>query len=273
MIRVWEAATGEALTCIEPPADVNDVALYSDSGLLFAALEAEKLGVYFVPALGPAPRWCHFIDALSEEMEEQATGALYDDYKFVRREELTALGLDALVGTSVLRPYMHGFFIDARLHAKAASLSQPFAYEQWRKERVAAKLEAKSGARIAPRARVKVNAELASELQRARAKATPAAQGASAAGSGAEGVAADAAATGAAAPGASLLHDRRFASLFSNPDFAIDTAADEYHERRPHGLDERLCRDAENGVEVMKLIPNSDPTQYRTVGSSPRWVA
>ena len=156
MIRVWEAATGEALTCIEPPADVNDVALYSDSGLLFAALEAEKLGVYFVPALGPAPRWCHFIDALSEEMEEQATGALYDDYKFVRREELTALGLDALVGTSVLRPYMHGFFIDARLHAKAASLSQPFAYEQWRKERVAAKIDAKTAGRIAPVTKQKV---------------------------------------------------------------------------------------------------------------------
>ena len=114
MIRVWEAATGEALTCIEPPADVNDVALYSDSGLLFAALEAEKLGVYFVPALGPAPRWCHFIDALSEEMEEQATGALYDDYKFVRREELIA---PRLLVTSVLQcePAMPRILVQARV--------------------------------------------------------------------------------------------------------------------------------------------------------------
>ena len=38
-----------------------------------------------------------------------------------------------LVDTDMLRPYMHGFFIDARLHAKATSLSQPFVYEQWRK--------------------------------------------------------------------------------------------------------------------------------------------
>lgn len=55
---------------------------------------------------------------------------MYDDYKFVTGEELEKLGLNSLVGTSALRPYMHGFFIDQKLHSKAVSLSQPFAYEQ-----------------------------------------------------------------------------------------------------------------------------------------------
>ena len=59
---------------------------------------------------------------------------------------------------------MHGFFIDARLHAKATSLSQPFAYEQWRKERVAAKLDAKTAGRIAPVTKQKVRDHLTPTL-------------------------------------------------------------------------------------------------------------
>ena len=39
---------------------------------------------------------------------------------------------------------------------KAVSLSQPFAYEQWRKERVAAKIDAKTAGRIAPVTKQKV---------------------------------------------------------------------------------------------------------------------
>ena len=107
-------------------------------------------------------------------MEEQAaTDGLYDDYEFVTREQLEQLRLTSLLGTNTLRPYMHGFFIDARLHAKAVSLSQPFAYEQWRKERVAAKIDAKTAGRIAPvtKQKVRVNAELADELQRKAGKA------------------------------------------------------------------------------------------------------
>ena len=92
-------------------------------------------------------------------MEEQAaTDGMYDDYKFVTREQLEQLRLTSLLGTNTLRPYMHGFFIDARLHAKAVSLSQPFAYEQWRKERVAAKIDAKTAGRIAPVTKQKVPA-------------------------------------------------------------------------------------------------------------------
>ena len=36
---------------------------------------------YFVPSLGPAPRWCAFLEGLTEELEESAAPALYDDYR------------------------------------------------------------------------------------------------------------------------------------------------------------------------------------------------
>ena len=54
----------------------------------------------------------------------------YDDYKFVTRDEVDKLGITGLIGTPMLRAYMHGFFMDAKLHREAKTLSEPFAYEE-----------------------------------------------------------------------------------------------------------------------------------------------
>lgn len=238
IIKLWEAGSGKVFTNIQPAADINDVAVCADSGMLFAGLETERLGAYFIPALGPAPRWCHFLDSLTEEMEEQAaTDGMYDDYKFVTREQLEQLRLTSLLGTNTLRPYMHGFFIDARLHAKAVSLSQPFAYEQWRKERVAAKIDAKTAGRIAPvtKQKVRVNAELADELQKKAGKLKKKADKAKRAGLSAEEPMLDELEEVEAGQGAGgLLNDARFAQLFDNADFQIDTSAEEYLARHTH---------------------------------------
>lgn len=51
-------------------------------------------------------------------MEEDAQTTIYDDYKFLTREELEKLNLTNLIGTNLLRAYMHGFFIDFRLYKK-----------------------------------------------------------------------------------------------------------------------------------------------------------
>ena len=64
---------------------------------------------------GPAPKWCAFLDSLTEELEEEDTPEVFDDYKFVTREELSGLGLDSLIGSNMMRAYMHGFFIDSKL--------------------------------------------------------------------------------------------------------------------------------------------------------------
>jgi ribosome biogenesis protein ENP2 len=66
---------------------------------------------------------------------------VYDDFKFVTREDLEKLALGHLVGTNMLRAYMHGFFLDQRLYRRAKALIAPFAYEQYRADRVASKLE------------------------------------------------------------------------------------------------------------------------------------
>ena len=43
---------------------------------------------YFVPQLGPAPKWCSFLENLTEEMEDQTTRTAYQDFKFIDRSEL-----------------------------------------------------------------------------------------------------------------------------------------------------------------------------------------
>lgn len=57
---------------------------------------------------GPAPKWCAFLDNLTEELESSASQTVYDDYKFITKQELESLGLDHLLGTNLLRAYMHG---------------------------------------------------------------------------------------------------------------------------------------------------------------------
>lgn len=67
------------------------------------------MGIYYIPVLGPAPRWCSFLDNLTEELEENPESTVYDDYKFVTKKDLENLGLTHLIGSPFLRAYMHGF--------------------------------------------------------------------------------------------------------------------------------------------------------------------
>jgi len=43
--------------------------------------DTTRVHAYFVPGLGPAPRWCSHLEGLTEEMEEGAPN-VYDDYRW-----------------------------------------------------------------------------------------------------------------------------------------------------------------------------------------------
>lgn len=40
-----------------------------------------------------------------------------------------------LLGTNLMRAFMHGYFVDNRLYKKASSLAEPFAFEEYRKKK------------------------------------------------------------------------------------------------------------------------------------------
>jgi len=110
-----------------------------------------------------APKWCSFLDNLTEELEEERNTIIYDDYKFITREDIESLGIKNMIGTPYLKPIMHGFFIGMRLYNKVKAIADPFEYKKYREEKVAQKLEE------APRIRIKkklpkVNKNLAAQL-------------------------------------------------------------------------------------------------------------
>ena len=92
IVKIWDRDSGNLFTNIEPKADINEVVVPKDnSGMFFVPLEQSKIGTYFIPALGPAPRWCTFLEQLTEELEESKSTTLYEDYKFLTPNDLEKL--------------------------------------------------------------------------------------------------------------------------------------------------------------------------------------
>ena len=277
-LRIWNRSTGNLLTTVEMSGGVelNHVNMGAgefgaDDGFLLCSVEDRQMQSFFIPSLGPAPRWATFLENLTEEMEEGtrvggkssiASGAVYDNYKFVTKSELSSLNLDHLVGTSVLRAYMHGYFVDLRLYEKAKSIANPFAYEEYLETQRQAKLESERAGRIKANSsslqqnsngtnkkknqpilvngvKAKVNTLLAERLQQqsellAKLDAMEANSTAQADRSDEEDEApvfvtkSEKKAIQAAKSGQAILADTRFSSLFTNPDFAIDEEAHEF---------------------------------------------
>ncbi|TFY77985.1 hypothetical protein EWM64_g6026 [Hericium alpestre] len=168
VVKIWDRNNPSAnFASLTPASDLNDIHHVPGSGLLMTANEGIQMTSYYIPQLGPAPRWCSFVENLTEEMEEGGAGTrgAYEDFKFVSRAELTTLGLDHLVGTPALKPYMHGYFISLKLYDTARVIANPYVYEEQRDKMVQAKLDKLAEGRIRARKgqqSVKVNKALAS---------------------------------------------------------------------------------------------------------------
>lgn len=90
--------------------------------------------------MGPAPRWCSFIENLTEELEERQTETIYNEYKFLTQEELEKIQAANLIGSKFVQSYMHGFIMKAKLYNKLKEKSQPFDYQVYKEEQIQSKL-------------------------------------------------------------------------------------------------------------------------------------
>lgn len=90
--------------------------------------------------MGAAPKWCSFIENLTEELEEKQTETIYNEYKFLSTEELDKIKASDLIGTKFLQSYMHGFIMKAKLYNKLKDKAQPFDYNTYREEQIQMKL-------------------------------------------------------------------------------------------------------------------------------------
>ncbi|KAL8730131.1 MAG: hypothetical protein Q9181_004769 [Wetmoreana brouardii] len=248
IIKIWDPQTGSPWTSVEPALDLNCVAWCKDSGMLLTANEGRQQHSFFIPQLGPAPRWCSFLDNLVEEMAEdpndpnaftsQKVGEVYDNHKFLTTAQLESLNLSHLIGTtSLLRPYMHGYFVAQRLYEEAKLIADPFVWEEERNKRIKEKIDSERESRIRgnKKVAVKVNKRLAEKMlerqekqERRRAKRVIEKGGDDEV---VDNLETDQRPTEREPSG--LLTDPRFAKLFQDPNFAIDETSKEFQMLNP----------------------------------------
>jgi len=203
--------TGKSFTNIETKHDINDFETYMDSGMFFFACESEKMDIFFVPQIGPAPKWCSFLENITEELEETKNYSVYEDYKFLTNTDLEQIGGADLIGTRFIKPYMHGYFMDWKLYKKLKTVSDPFAYEKYLEDRKQDKLTKMLGDRIIMNRnkKLKVNSKFAEEIENKKDNDKD--------GKITEGV----------------LTDSRFDRLFKDKNFEIDYASEQYRSSHP----------------------------------------
>ena len=270
IIKIWDPRDGSPWTSVEPAVDINSVAWCRDSGMILTANEGRQQHAFFIPQLGPAPRWCSFLDNIVEEMAENPqdpqafnsgqSGSVYDNYKFLTVPQLHVLNLDHLIGrTNLLRPYMHGYFVAQRLYEEARLITNPFIWEEERAKRVKDKIDTERESRIRGKKKVavKVNKKLADKLsaleeksERRRVRRILEQGG-------------DAPAPAGDEKKNSLLGDKRFAKLFEDEEFAVDENSKEFKLLNPSSGAPEQPERKERGLtaveqENIDQVPNSD---------------
>lgn len=238
------------------------------SGVVLCAGEQPKMQSFYCPVLGPAPKWCSFLDGITEELEERDlhetnnntntnnqigttmdmmtgknAGTIYEDYKFLTRTEIEQLNIEHLVGTPLLRGYMHGFFIDIGLYNRVRAVANPFEYEEYRKNKIRQKMADKRASLIAPKSssnkkqnkdnsnNTKVNSDLAQRLSNTTKDKNLA---------------------------KSILKDDRFGSLFTNPDFQIDQQDINFKLRNPSGVKQQKRNEEDMDSDADDYDDNDD---------------
>ncbi|KAF1772837.1 Bestrophin/UPF0187 [Phytophthora cactorum] len=177
------------------------------------------------------------LDSLTEELEEEAQATVYDDYRFVTRAEIASFGLDHLVGTPLLKAYMHGFFMDARLYNKVKAVAEPFAYDEWRKKKLKEKVEAKQSNRITIQRRLpKINRATAERILQNDAKQKKHSK------EGDEEAEAD-------KTFSNPLGDDRFSRMFTSSDFEVDEESDTYRMLHPNAANIKQQRKQQEDMD------------------------
>ncbi|KAH8307806.1 hypothetical protein KR059_000153 [Drosophila kikkawai] len=245
-LKLWDEQTGKQIAYVESTTSFNDFCTIPDTGMFFLAQEDVKMLTYYVPAMGPAPRWCSFLDNLTEEIESEVVENVYDDYQFVTAKELAELGMEHLVGSNLLKGYMHGYFMDARLYNKAKAVVEPFAFDRFRKDKIRQEIESERKSRLQIESKLpKVNKELALKIMDEQANPSNSAKQRNV---------------------PNLLEDTRFKAMFENADFAVNKEAEEYRLLAPvlNRLDKSKAKELKKRVEVARVAElHADEAQPR----------
>lgn len=208
--KIYHNDSGKLYASMEPSVDINDIEYLPETGMFFTANEGIQMHTYYIPNLGPAPRWASFLDSVTEELEEKPSETIYSNYRFITRDDVSKLNISHLVGTKVLRSYMHGFFINTELYDKVNLIANPNSYRDQRDREIKKRIEKERESRIRStgaitNTKIKVNKDLVDKLAKK---------------SGNEET-------------EKIVNDDRFKEMFENPEFQIDKESHEYKQLNP----------------------------------------
>merc|ERR1712118_173342 len=119
IVKVWGFNDEKPHISIQPPKKagrINDICVWPRAGLVMLGMESPDILPYFVPSLGPAPRWCSFLEGLTERVDLEAYTKSQENYKILTRKDATKLGLFRTRGARSLKAFMHGFLVDKKTH-------------------------------------------------------------------------------------------------------------------------------------------------------------
>ncbi|CRG98513.1 conserved Plasmodium protein, unknown function [Plasmodium relictum] len=193
--------------------NINSFTFYKNSGLCFIPCDNKKVFIYFIPFIGLAPKWCNFLDNMTEELEEKEkykknydddySNELFDDYVFLTSQQVDQLNINHLKGTKNLISYLHGYYIPTKIYADIKSVIDQNNFEYIKKKMIQKKLESKQQMRI-PQKNTLVNKEYVDNLLNKVQKKIDKKQK----------VLFDA---------EQLIQDKRFNKLFYDPEYMIET--------------------------------------------------
>lgn len=278
IVKIWDSKTGDGMTSIEPAAGtINDICVFDDSGLILLALDSSQIPAYFLPALGPAPKWSPRLQQWEElELEGNKEAFIYDKTKFLTKEDLDKLNLTNLIGTDLVRASMHGYFVDYSVYMKAKELADPSSYDKYIEQRRQEKLEKELATRIATKRKLpKVNRILAKQIVENEE---------------AENAKKDADDEDIKRPSkkkkalsSDIFKDERFLKMFEHKDFEIDELSQEYlalhpvasSKKQPSLVEEHfepVFEDEDQSDSDASPVSNDDPNneKTKTKGQVPR---
>lgn len=208
--KIWKRDDGRPYAAMEPSVDINDVEHVPGSGMFFMANESIPMHTYYIPQLGPSPRWCSFLDNITEELEEKPSDTVYSNYKFLTKQDVAKLGISHLIGSNVLRAYMHGYFIDSELYDKVNLIANPNSVAEEREREIRKRIEKERESRIRStgaltNTKIKVNKEYVGHLQNKLGSETA----------------------------ENVVNDDRFKEMFEDPRFQIDQESHDYKQLNP----------------------------------------
>ena len=153
-----------------------------------------------------------------------------DGKQFVTVDELEKINGTELIGTDKIMGYMHGYLIESKLYYKLKALAEPFDYKEYRKERIAKKLEEKTAERITIRKKLpKVNKKFVNEMTKEENSKK-----------------------------AIILEDDRFGDMFVDKNFEINQDSEDFlrlNRKKMDDLNENDYDDIESEENDLPIVP------------------